>query len=117
MPLLRSLRPPGKDIQINPHSIGAHLKFFVRGLLFRVRLQERLHHVAVPKLVPSSIGVRVVKKKQLLKAALETQIDGPLRPQNANSGFPEGIGTIAFPIRPKRNGSRIIPLRGRRAGV
>src|SRR6266571_3799589 len=72
---------PWRDVQINPEAVGTDFEFFIPAEIRTVGLQECFGDVAVPKLVPPPIFLRLIENRDGAVTRPEPQKQSFPRPQ------------------------------------
>src|SRR5581483_7683738 len=105
------LQRTGRDIQVDPVTIGGNLKFLVVPGTRRVGLEKYLGDIAVPEMVAASMGIGIGEGKELAVTAHKAQVKSSCRPQGAHRRLARWIGVAALPIGGEGGGSGRIPVR------
>ncbi len=102
----------GKNIQINPHSVGAYFEFPVVAWARGVRLQKSFRHIAVPQLVAAPAAFGIFEKIEFAVAAFKSQVQGLRRPQDPDDGLSLFVRILSLPVGAEGDGLRPLPLAG-----
>jgi hypothetical protein len=100
-----------RDIQIDPHAVGADFEFEVAVGIGGVRLEKDFGDIAVPEMVAAAGGFGVWKDGDGAKAGLEFEEKGLRGPEEADFGLALGIGILTLPVSVEANGRGGVPLR------
>ena len=65
-------KSPGKNVQIDPHSVRTHFKLPIVVFPHGIGLEKGFCHIAVPQVVSASVAIGVLEKKQLAEAAFKS---------------------------------------------
>lgn len=89
---------PRRDVQINPLAVGADFNFLVTPLL-RIRwLEKHFRDVPVPKVVASSVRLRIFEDRDVPIARHELHKQKFRTPEQPHFGPESFIGILALPI-------------------
>src|SRR5439155_7748084 len=89
----------GENVENNPHAFRTALQLFIIALARKVGLQERLGHVAVPKMIAPAGRLSIFEDVKLPVPALVSQIQSVARPQSAHMRLSLRVGIFSLPIR------------------
>ena len=104
------------NFQIDPQAVGAYLEFLVTARLLRIRLQENLSDIAIPKLIAAAVSVGIFEDGDESIASDKFHIEKFWCPEEADFGLAMRIGIFSLPVTVEVNGLCGAPRFGRRKG-
>jgi len=96
---MQVLRVTVRDIEIDPHAIGADFEFFVAQRIRGIGLEEDFGDVAVPEVVAAAGRFGVGKDGDGAKAGVESDEQRFRRPEETDFRFAPGVDILAPPVR------------------